>query len=141
MTTSKQLQRIARHTIANQIIAKDPSWRISQLEGIQKKVQTTEWQTNQLNGTRTIRANNTNWQKNVRSGAQKREDDPEFKIRRKELNGNQQNNSRWLEGVRAGMKDRWVKEENLSTCPHCNKKVDNANYKRWHGDKCKSKGF
>ena len=24
-------------------------------------------------------------------------------------------------------------------CPHCDKIVDSANYKRWHGDKCKMK--
>jgi hypothetical protein len=25
------------------------------------------------------------------------------------------------------------------TCPHCGKQADSANYKRWHGDNCKSK--
>ncbi len=138
---AKTLQRLARHTIANQVTAKDPFWQQAQQKGIQEKTKTEDWKNNQLHGTRTIRADNINWQINVRTGAQKREDDPDFKIRRKELNGNQQNNPKWLDGVRAGMKNRWVKEENLSTCPHCGKKIDNANYKRWHGDKCKLKGF
>ena len=132
---------ISNNLSAVQKLAEDKNWKQSQLEGIQQKTKTEEWKKNQLHGTRTVRANNTNWQQNVKAGAQKREDDPEFKIRRKELNGNQQNNPKWLEGIRVGMKNRWTKEDNLSTCPHCGKKVDNANYKRWHGDKCKLKGF
>jgi hypothetical protein len=138
---SKNPQWIANNVLAVTKLSQDKNWKQAQQEGIQEKTKTQEWKNNQLQGTRTIRANNINWQKNVKAGAQKREDNPEFKILRKELNGNQQNNPKWLEGVRAGMKDRWAKEENLSTCPHCGKKVDNANYKRWHGDKCKLKGF
>ena len=25
------------------------------------------------------------------------------------------------------------------TCNHCNKRMNNGNYKRWHGDNCKNK--
>lgn len=28
-------------------------------------------------------------------------------------------------------------ERTVLTCPHCSKNIDNANYKRWHGDNCK----
>lgn len=45
------------------------------------------------------------------------------------------------------MNGEWIKKftavydrKNYQTvCPHCSKTVDNSNYKRWHGDNCKSK--
>jgi hypothetical protein len=27
---------------------------------------------------------------------------------------------------------------NKKQCPHCNKVIDSANYKRWHGNNCKN---
>lgn len=45
------------------------------------------------------------------------------------------------------MNPEWIKKFSAiydrknyqTTCPHCDKTVDNSNYKRWHGDKCKAK--
>jgi len=127
------------HKIANKGQSDNPKWRKAQAAGIRKKTQTEEWKEHQLQGIHNIRANNPEWQKNVKAGARKREDDPEFKKVRKAINGAQASNPKWIEGIKNGMKDRWNKEENLSTCPHCNKTTDNANYKRWHGDNCKNK--
>lgn len=96
---------------------------------------TEEWKSNQLKGTQTKRANNESWQKNVRAGAQKREDANTFN--RKELNKKVLASEQWKIAQKQGAANRLKKEENLTTCPHCKKLVDNANYKRWHGDNCK----
>jgi hypothetical protein len=63
----------ARRGLNNMIQASNPEWKEAQQQGILEKSQTDEWKENQLHGTRTIRANNKNWQKNVKDGAQKRE--------------------------------------------------------------------
>lgn len=124
--------------VANLVNATDPEWKKAQQIGIKKTSQSDEWKANQLEGTRTKRANNVNWQKNVVAGATKREQNM-GKERRTELNRTIMASEKWKNAHAESMKDRWTNEENLTTCPHCGKKVDNANYKRWHGDNCKHK--
>lgn len=36
-----------------------------------------------------------------------------------------------------GCSEGQMKTITLVSCPHCSKSVDSANYKRWHGDRCK----
>lgn len=120
----------------NAEMAQDPRWCEKQKAGIQKKTKTKEWKENQLHGIRTIRANSS-WKENVKKGALKREHENTFD--RKALNNKLSKSKKWLNAIKEGMKDRWEKPQNLSTCPHCGKKCDNANYKKWHGDNCKFK--
>jgi hypothetical protein len=127
----------ARRSLNNLVQSSNPDWREAQKAGIQAKTQTDEWKENQLHGTRTVRASNTNWQKNVRDGAQKRENADSFN--RLELNRKVMQTEKWRKAQKEGSANRLSKPENLTECPHCDKVVDNANYKRWHGDNCKSK--
>ena len=124
--------------VSNLLNANNPKWIEAQRKGMDEKSYTDEWRLNQLSGTRTIRANNQEWQQNVRAGATLREQNM-GKQRRTELNREVMATEKWKKAHGAAMQDRWNKEENLSTCPHCGKIVDNANYKRWHGDNCKHK--
>lgn len=114
--------------------ALDPRWKEKQKQGIQKKTKTKTWKQNQLKGIKTIRANGS-WKQNVKKGATKRE--RENKFDRKALNTKLSKSENWLKAIKKGMKDRWEKPKNLSTCIHCGKTCDNANYKKWHGDNCK----
>lgn len=114
--------------------ASNPEWQKKQKEGIKKKVQTQEWKINQLHGTRTIRANGT-WKENVKKGALKREQENTFD--RKALNKQLSKTKKWQDSIKKGMKERWNKPKNLTTCQHCGKTYDNANFKKWHGDNCK----
>jgi hypothetical protein len=127
----------ARRSLNNMIQASNPEWKEAQQQGIREKSQTDEWKENQLHGTRTTRANNKNWQKNVRTGAQKREDADSFN--RLELNRKVMQTEKWRKAQKEGSANRLSKPENLTECPHCLKLVDNANFKRWHGDNCKHK--
>ena len=46
---------------------------------------------------------------------------------------------RYLEGTLTSP-IRGVKRKRVQ-CPHCNRFIDNANFSRWHGEKCKKKGI
>ena len=123
------------HRQALDKINKDESVSKKRNKRIKEVSSTEEWKANQLKGTHTKRANNENWKKNVRAGAQKREDSNTFN--RKELNQEVLATDKWKIAQKQGSANRLKKPENLTTCPYCKKLVDNANYKRWHGDNCK----
>lgn len=128
----------ARKSLANMLIASNPDWKEAQKRGIQEVSQTDEWKENQLHGTRTVRANNSQWQKNVKLGATKREQNM-GKQKRLKVNRDTMATPEWKKAQKEGSQNRYLKEENFTTCPHCGKEVDNANYKRWHGNNCKHK--
>ena len=126
------------HKHALDKINKDDTISKKRNKKIKEVTSSDEWKKNQLHGTRTTRAKNEDWQKNVRAGAQKREDADNFN--RKELNQEVMATDKWKIAQKQGSANRLKNPENLTTCPHCKKLVDNANYKRWHGDNCKIKG-
>lgn len=122
-----------KNTQATRKLAKSQNWKIAQKQGIQKSVKTEEWKNNHKQGIK--QRKNTDWVENVKRGAIKREQQNTFN--RKELNRKTFASKKWQDAMKRGMKDRWDKPKNLSTCPHCGKTCDNANYKKWHGNNCK----
>lgn len=133
----KLLGKNINYIISNKTQAKDPNWKKAQKKGIQQKTKTKEWKKNQLNGTRKIRANNPEWKQNVALGAYKREEN--LGEKRLTINRETMASKKWKKAQKLGCQQRSLNEDNFTMCPHCGKIVDNANYKRWHGDNCKLK--
>lgn len=127
------------HKAALDRINGDEAVSVKRNKKIKEVTSSAEWKNNQLEGCRTKRANNPNWKSNIKKGFEKLKDDPNYIETRKKVAAKLTGNDDFRNSVKEGVKDRWLKEENLTACPHCGKTVDNANYKRWHGDKCKSK--
>jgi hypothetical protein len=137
---SKDPEWIKNNLAAVRSNTKNPIWIENQKAAIRRVSKTEKWKENQKNGCNTIRANNPNWRKNISKGHALLASDPAYIQQRKEVAAFIEGNPDFCDAVKKGCEGRWDKEENLTTCPHCGSKVDNANYTRHHGDVCWLKG-
>jgi hypothetical protein len=120
--------------VANHINASNPEWQHAQKEGINRVAKTEEWKQNQKQGCAEIRSKGT-WNENVRKAV--RESELKSRAKRIEKCKETMATQEWLDANKQRCIERYDNEENYTVCPHCNEKVDNANYTRWHGDNCK----
>jgi hypothetical protein len=125
---------------ANRLKAEDPNLRQRQHQGILKKKEDPTWAENMLRGMYEIRDINPEWRDNISKGRKAWLKTEEGQRHIKKVRDGQTGNPEFNKACKEGNKTRWLKEDNLSTCPHCNARVDNANYNKHHGDSCVFKG-
>ncbi len=126
----------------------DTKWKETKgKEGHEKRVKNTNQETRGKNISNTKLS--TEWKETKGKIANKKRSDTMNNIEWKETIGKEGHKKR-VENVNyknIGKKisetrnDPEWKEKNKKTCPHCLRKIPNANFTRFHGDKCKSNPF
>jgi len=136
LSTEDLLRPDVNKIVANRRKARDIEWQEKQRQGLAKLDRET-WTANQRRGMAEKRSQGT-WQQNVREGAKKREA-AMSKGQRLAVNKKTRATDAYKAAHRQGCADKIQKPQNLSHCEHCDRVIDNANYRRWHGPNCRHK--